>query len=658
MGDYKFLNELAKSFPNHRAAKTEIINLRAILALPKGTDFFLSDIHGEYDAFQYFVRSGAGIIRLRVEEVFAGVLTDAECDSLAALIYNPQAEIARREKNERDFDEWCETEIYRLIKVCRRIGNKYSRSKVRRILPQNSGYAMEELMYADDASDRLKYYQEIIKSIFEYDVAKTFLIELADTISDLAVDRLHFIGEIYDRGPKSHEIMKFLMGRRNVDIQWGNHDILWMGAACGNRACIANMIRINIRYNNFDMLEFGYAINLRPLATFAQQIYGDDPCEFFEPNTLDKNRFDPIPEPLAAKMHKMISIMQFKIEGQEIKKHPEMNLDHRNILETLNFEKGTVKISGVEYPMRDMNLPTVDPKDPLKLTKEEEEVMVALEASIAASKSMQENLRFLYSHGSLYKVTDGNVFYHGSIPFTEDGEFKEIIIDGEPYSGVSYMDKVDEMVRWAYFDHERGLDRADAALIMWYLWLAEDSPLFGKDKMTTFERYFIYDKSTHKEHTVPYYKLISEERICDKILKDFGLDPKIGRILNGHVPVKHKDGESPLRGNGKVLVIDGGISKAYQKTTGIAGYTAIFTSQNFYLAEHQPYEPINEDGTQVFHRPVMHLIGMTPERLQIMDTDAGAELQGQIDDLNQLIEAFKRGDIKEVYPKKGKYYYK
>ncbi|MBR2540725.1 MAG: fructose-1,6-bisphosphatase [Mogibacterium sp.] len=652
MPNIEYLRLLSEKYPNRKAVRTEIINLRAILALPKATEFFLSDIHGEYDAFQYFVRSGSGMIRMRIDEVFGNLLTESECDELASLIYNPEAEMARRIKSEHDFDAWCKVSIRRLIAICRIVSNKYTRSKVKKRLPASSSYIMDELLFADDVIDRHKYYDEIIDTIIEYGAAKEFISEMAETISNLTVDRLHIIGDIFDRGPKSHVILDYLMANRGVDIQWGNHDVLWMGAACGNRACIATMIRINVRYNNFDMLEVGYGFNLRPLASLAEKIYRDDPCEFFKPNVLETNKYDPIPPELAAKMHKMISIIQFKIEGQEIIKHPEYHLEKRNLLETIDFEKGTVTVEGKEYPMRDMNLPTVDPADPYRLTEEEEEVMVALESSIVNSEKLQRHMNYMFSHGALYKVMNGNLFFHGCMIFNKNGTFKTVELEGKRYKGAAYIRKLDELIRAAHGKQPEGVTQAEAASIMWYLWLSEDSPLFGKDKMTTFERYFIADKTTHKEHTVPYYSLIEHEEIADKILHEFGLDPSIGRILNGHVPVKIKDGETPIKAGGKIFIIDGGISKAYHKTTGIAGYTAILTSKHMYLAEHKPYEPLKEDGTQVFHRPVMHLVHTVPERLRIRDTDNGAELRQQITNLEALFEEYRRGGIREIYDNK------
>ena len=647
MPDIQYLKLLAEKYPNARAARTEIINLRAILALPKATEFFLSDLHGEFDAFQYFVRSGSGMIRMRIDEVFGNILTEKECDELASLIYNPEAELKRRKKSEPDFDAWCKVAIRRLVAVCRVVSNKYTRSKVKKRLPKASSYIMDELLFADDVLDRHKYYDEIIDTLIEYGAAEVFITDLTETIANLTVDRLHIIGDIFDRGAKSHVIMDYLMSNRGVDIQWGNHDVLWMGAACGNRACIATIIRINVRYNNFDMLEVGYGFNLRPLASLAEKIYGDDPCEYFKPNLLEQNKYDPIPPELAAKMHKMISIIQFKIEGQEIIKHPEYKLDKRNLLLNIDFDKGTVNIEGKEYPMRDMNLPTVDPADPRKLTPEEEEVMVALESSIINSEKLQKHINYMFEVGGLYKIMNNNLLYHGCMQLNENGTFKTVQIDGGRYRGAAYIQKLDEMIRAARFSPEK--DRPEEAAIMWFLWLSEDSPLFGKDKMTTFERYFIEDKATHKENKVPYYKHMDSEEMADKILKDFGINPKIGRILNGHVPVKQSKGESPIKANGKMFVIDGGISKAYHKTTGIAGYTAIMTSKHMYLAEHQPYEPLREDGTQVFHRPVMHLVDSVAERILIRDTDTGEELREQIRNLEALFDAFKSGLIKENY---------
>ena len=648
MTDSKYLQMLAEKYPNHRSVKAEIINLRAILALPKGTEYFLSDLHGEYDAFQYFVRSASGTIKMKIDENFSGMLSEAERESLAALIYDPVAEIKRRKKSEKDFDSWCKSAIYRLVIICRSVSSKYTRSKVRRILPDNSGYAMDELLFADDDENRTHYYNEIIDSIVEYRSAETMIGEFARTISSLAVDHLHIIGDIFDRGPKPHLIMDFLMTHRNVDIQWGNHDVVWMGAACGNWACIANIIRMNVSYNNFDMLEYGYGINLRPLATLAEKIYKGDECKAFWPHVLDKNRFDPIPEDLAAKMHKMIAICQFKIEGQIIQAHPEMHLEKRLLLDKIDFENGTVEVEGTVYPLKDTNLPTIDPADPYRLSPEEEEVMLALEASILRSDKLQEHIQFLYSHGALYKTLNGNLMFHGCIPFTEDGEFRDVTINGITQHGAKLMEYLDKELRDAYFNPPKGKTRAEAANLMWYLWLGPDSPLFGKDKMTTFERYFIADKETHKETKGAYYHLLENEKVVDGMIREFGLDPETGHIINGHVPVHQGDGESPVKCNGKVIVIDGGFCKAYQKVTGIAGYTLIYNSYGLVLTAHEPFtskeQAISKESDIVSNRVSVHY---TSKRRLVGDTDTGRALKERIGELRQLLDAYRKGIIKE-----------
>ena len=470
---------------------------------------------------------------------------------------------------------------------------------------------------------------------------------MTKVISSLAVDRLHIIGDIWDRGAHPDLIMDFLMNYHDVDFQWGNHDIVWMGAATGNWACITNVLRMNISYNNFDMLEIGYGINLRPLATMAENIYGDDPCEFFKPKRLDENKFDPVDDSLASKMNKAIAICQFKVEGQRIMAHPEYHMENRLLLDKIDFEKGTVQLRDGEFPLRDTNFPTIDPEHPYELTKEEREVLNALEASFLQSEKLQKHIRFLYSHGALYTVINGNLMYHGCIPIDEDGNFEDCTVNGVTTSGKAYMDYLDEQVRKAYFAPDQSQETGRSGDLMWYLWLSSKSPLFGKDQMTTFERCFVADKKTHKEHTVPYYKLINRKDICEKILAEFGLDPKTSHILNGHVPVKIKDGESPVKGEGKLFIIDGGISKAYQKQTGIAGYTFIFNSRFMALAEHKPYSPLQEDGSQVFHTPVLRTVKTLEKRMLVRDTDQGEELQQEVEELKELVKAYRNGDLKE-----------
>ena len=649
MSDLKYLNRLSKDYPNIMAASAEIINLKAILALPKGTEYFLSDLHGEHEAFIHMLKSASGTIKAKIDEHYGSVLSEKDRDDLAALIYNAEAEIARRKKSEENFDDWCATAIYRLITICKSVSTKYTRSRVRNRLPKYMDYSMDELLHADDDANRANYYTQIINSVVECGVAEQYIIQLTEAISRLAVDKLHIIGDIFDRGAHPDEIMDFLMNFHDVDFQWGNHDIVWMGAATGNWACMTNLLRMNISYNNFDMLEVGYGINLRPLATFAEKFYGDDPCEYFKPHILDKNKYDPVDEELAARMHKAIAICQFKVEGQRIKAHPEYKLEKRLILDKIDLETGTVEIEGKVWPLRDTNFPTLDPEDPYKLTLEEEEMLNSLEASFLNSEKLQRHIKFLFSHGALYTKVNGNLLYHGCIPMTEDGEFEWVELNDVKLRGKALMDYLDDQVRKAYFSPRKSEETGRSGDIMWYLWLGGDSPLFGKEKMTTFERLFIADKASHKEPTRPYYRLINERSTCEKIIKEFGLDPHSAKILNGHVPVKIKDGESAIKGGGLLYVIDGGISKAYQKQTGIAGYTFIFNSRFMALAEHKPYSPLQPDGTQVFHSPVMKTVETMPERLLIVDTDQGADLVEKVQDLEDLIEAFKDGVIKEEY---------
>lgn len=645
MVDKNVLRHLAKKYPNIKAATEEIVNLSAILSLPKGTEYFLSDIHGENDAFVHMIKSASGVIRAKIEEIFGDELARPERDKLAALVYNAEAEIRRRKESEEDFDQWCKINIIRLILICKNVSSKYTRSRVRKRLPKEYAYIIDELLHTDDEDNKGNYYGQIINTLVECGVAEDFITELANVISSLAVDRLHILGDIWDRGAHSDEVMEFLINYHDVDFQWGNHDVLWMGAAKGNWACISNVIRININYNNFDMLEIGYGINLRPLAVMAEQAYADDPCTHFIPKRLEENKYDPVDDNLAAKMNKAISIIQFKVEGQKIRRHPDYDLEKRMLLDKIDYEKGTVMIGDTEYEMRDKLFPTIDPEDPYRLTPEEEQVLFAMEASFVNSEKLQRHIRFLFSNGALYKVFNGNLMFHGCLPIDENGEFIECTVNGQTHKGRAYMEYLDSEVRRAFFSEDD--PNGFTSDLMWYLWLGSKSPLFGKDQMTTFERCFIADKKTHKEHTVPYYRMINDQAVCEKILHEFGCDLPSSKVLNGHVPVKLKDGESPIKGNGKLLIIDGGISKAYQKTTGIAGYTFIFNSRFMALAEHKPYTPLQEDGTQEFHSPVIHTVQVLPKRMLVRDTDQAIEMQQDIEELKALIEAYRAGEMQE-----------
>ncbi len=642
MRDLAYLKLLAREYPSVKAASSEIINLMAICGLPKGTEYFFSDLHGEYEAFIYLLRSASGIIREKIKETFGHIIPEEAQVELANLIYYPARNIAKLTQEGRNTEDWQRITMNRLVQICKEVSSKYTRSKVRKKMPKEFAYVIDELLHVDynDENKRV-YYGEIIHSIIETQVADKFIVALCELIQNLTIDNLHIIGDIFDRGPRADIIMNELMQFHDVDIQWGNHDISWMGAATGNPACVCNVLRIAISYNSFDVLEDGYGINLRPLSMFAAKVYREDPCTRFTPKILDQNIYDAVDPGLAAKMHKAIAVIQFKVEGQIIKRHPGYKMDDRLLLEAVDYKNGTVVIEGKEYPMLDTLFPTIDPRHPLKLTKEEEELLHTLVLSFKHSDLLHKHIRFLYSHGALYKCYNGNLMYHGCIPMREDGSFEEMICDGEPLSGRALMDYIGEQIHKAYFLEENHPEKEQARDFMWYLWCGAKSPVFGKDRMTTFEHYFVADKTTHKEHMNPYYQLSQKEEVCDRILDDFCLCRQGAHIINGHVPVKIKDGETPVKANGKLFVIDGGLSKAYQKHTGIAGYTLIYNSRHLALAEHKPFNPEQEST------PKVSIVEKMKNRVMVSHTDKGKELSGQIDDLKQLVDAFRRGDIKE-----------
>ncbi len=642
MRDLDYLKLLAKEYPTVRLACSEIINLRAIMGLPKGTEYFFSDLHGEYEAFLHLLKSSSGIIREKIRQTFGYIIPEEEQMDLANLIYYPDRAMNKMTLAGKNTEDWQKVTIYRLVRICKEVSSKYTRSKVRKKMPLEFTYAIDELLHVDDNDENKKvYYSEIIQTILDVEIADKFIIALCELIQNLTIDNLHIIGDIFDRGPRADIIMNALMRFHDVDIQWGNHDISWMGAATGNLASICVVLRIAISYNSFDVLEDGYGINLRPLSMFAANVYRDDPCLRFQPKILDENIYDAVDPGLAAKMHKALAVMQFKMEGQIIKRHPDYQMEERMLLNHVNFEKGTVSISGKEYPMLDMNFPTVDPKDPLRLTAEEEELLNTLALSFKHSELLHRHIKFLYSHGALYKCCNSNLLYHGCIPMKKDGSFEEMVIDGVSYSGKALMDFIDQRIQKAYFLPETDPEKAKCRDFMWYLWCGAKSPVFGKDRMTTFEHYFVEDKATHKENMNPYYRLSQEEEYCDKILKEFGLPTKGSHIINGHVPVKIKDGETPVKAGGKLYVIDGGLSKAYQSKTGIAGYTLIYNSHHLALAEHKSFDPTKENT------PKVSIVEKMKRRVMVADTDMGVILAAQIEDLKELVHAYREGILKE-----------
>lgn len=648
--DLRYLELLARQYPSIQAASTEIINLSAILHLPKGTEHFLSDIHGEHEPFLHVLRNGSGTVSRRIEEVFQSTLLEQERRELATLIYYPEQMLTRKlaQLGPEAAEDWYRVTLFRLVQVCRVMSSKYTRSKVRKALPPAFAYILEELLHEQESiENKQEYYQSIINTIISTGRARAFIAAMAELIQRLAIDHLHIIGDVYDRGPGAHIIMDALMAYHSVDFQWGNHDIVWMGAAAGSPACIASVIRICLRYANMETLEGGYGISLLPLATLAMEVYGDDPCRQFKVKAPPGEEYTPNELALLARMHKAISIIQFKLEAQIIQRRPEFQMADRLLLDKIDRDAGTVLVDGQPYPLNDTSFPTVDPADPYALSEAERSVVQRLVYAFQDNEKLQQHVRFLYSVGSMYRIYNGNLLYHGCIPMEPDGAFAAFEIDGESYRGRALLDRIDRLVRQAYFaanpdQRQYGQD------MLWYLWTGAQSPLFGKQKMATFERYFIDDKATHEERRNPYYDYRDRPETVRRILEEFGLDPDRGHIINGHVPVKVRRGENPVKAGGRLLVIDGGFARAYQGVTGIAGYTLIFNSYGLLLAAHQPFESVEKmlDGNRSpFSRT--EILETNTRRIRVRDTDLGRDIQRQIDDLTALLDAYRSGLIKE-----------
>jgi len=650
--ELRYLELLAQKFPSVAEASTEIINLEAILNLPKGTEHFLTDLHGEYEAFRHVLKNASGVIRQKVDEIFGNTLRETEKNSLCTLIYYPEQKLRLVKKTESDIDDWYRITLNRLTEVCRTVSTKYTRSKVRKALPADFSYIIQELLHeslSPAEPNKHDYFNGILRTIIEVGRADEFIVAICNVIQRLTIDRLHIIGDIFDRGPGPHIIMDTLCSYHHFDIQWGNHDILWMGAAAGNHASIANVLRVSARYANLDVIEDGYGINLLPLARFAMETYADDPCRAFQVVELQKGTHSVRDLRLLAQMHKAIAILQFKLEGQIIKRHPEYGMDDRLLLSRIDYARGTVDLYGREYPLTDSSFPTIDPADPYRLSAEEADVVSALQTSFMNCEKLQRHVRLLYSKGGLYLALNSNLMYHASIPMNDDGSYKTVFIEGRGYSGKALLDRIDRIARKAYFGKRSADDVRSALDYMWYLWCGPCSPLFDKDRMTTFERYFVADKATHKETKGAYYRHMEDPEICCRILESFGLDPAVSHIISGHIPVKSSKGESPIKAGGRLLMIDGGFSKAYQAETGIAGYTLIYNSHGLHLVQHQPFESsveaIAEERDIISTRLVVET---PPRRLTVRDTTIGKELQVQIDDLKLLLAAFRSGQIKEL----------
>ena len=645
--ELKYLKSLARQYPNIAAASTEIINLQAILNLPKGTEHFLTDIHGEYEQFAHVLKNGSGAVRRTIDEVFENALSNKDKKSLATLIYYPVEKLDIVISEEDNIEDWYKITLHRLVQITKKVASKYTRSKVRKALPKDFAYIIEELITEKaDISDKEGYYNEIIHTIIRIGRAQDFIIALSNLIQRLVIDHLHIVGDIFDRGPGPHIILDTLINYHSVDIQWGNHDILWMGAACGQLACIATVIRIAARYGSLDTLEDGYGINLIPLATFALDTYSNTNCDTFsikyntDYNTKDLS--------LDMKIHKAIAIIQFKLEGQVIMKHPEFLMDDRLLLDKIDYEKKTVMAYGKEYPMNDTDFPTIDPKNPYALTPDEEQVMERIRQAFLKCEKLQKHVRFLYSNGGLYKVYNSNLLYHGCMPMDGEGNFLSVDVDGKDYQGKQLYDILDNYARKGYYAKNDPAEMRKAQDYIWYIWAGPNSPVFGKDKMTTFERYFIEDKETHKETKNAYYSLLDREDILNKILDEFELDTRKSHIVNGHVPVELKKGESPIKCDGKLLIIDGGFSKAYQSKTGIACYTLVANSHGMRLVAHEPFESME---AAVLHESDIFsdstVIEVAPVRIRVSDTDIGRELKDQIKQLELLLQAYRDGIIVE-----------
>ena len=644
----KYLQLLAQQFPTIQAASTEIINLSAKLHLPKGTEHFISDIHGEVEAFIHVLKNSSGSIKRKIDEMFGNSLPERERRDLATLIYYPRRKLPLLLESVDDKNEWYRLTLFRLIKVCRVVSSKYARSAIRAALPDNFADVIEELLHQQESIDnRQAYYESIIDTIIDIGQARAFIVALAELIQRLAIDRLHVIGDVYDRGPGAHIIMDKLMEHPSVDIQWGNHDIVWMGAAAGSEACIANVIRISLRYANMETLENGYAISMLPLASFAMDAYRDDPCDLFRPKETPYEEFTENELLVMARMHKAITIIQFKLEAQIIQRRPHYEMTDRLLLDKIDYAQEIIHLNGRPYPLLDTHFPTIDPADPYALTTGEKNLVKRLRLSFTHSEKLQKHARFLFSRGSMYLVHNGNLLYHGCIALNEDSSFMALKLRGQEYAGKTYMDRVERLARQGFFasdptQKQYGMDA------MWYLWSGGRSPLYGKDKMATFERYFIADKATHRENKNPYYNLRDKDETARKILVEFGLDPDTAHIINGHVPVEVRRGESPIKAGGRLLVIDGGFSQAYQAKTGIAGYTLIYNSYGLLLASHDPFESTQkaiEEGIDIHSKTT--ILERKQARIFVKNTDWGQELQKRIDELKRLLGAYQAGLIKE-----------
>lgn len=642
---FKYLNEIANQYPTIAAAATEIINLQSILNLPKGTEHFLTDIHGEFEQFIHVLKNGSGAVRRKIDSEFGNSLSDKDKKSLATLIYYPTQKMELILKKEENIEDWYKTTLHRLVQVTKRVASKYTRSKVRKALPKDFAYVIEELISEkEEVLNKEAYYNSILNTIIRIGRAREFIVEISHLIQRLVIDHLHIVGDVFDRGPGAHIIMDTLMNYHSVDIQWGNHDIVWIGAASGHLACMANVIRLSAKYGNLDTLEEGYGINLIPLATFAMETYKEDPCSCFRISYTEQ--YDKKDLELDRKMHKAIAVIQFKLEGNLIMSRPEFGMEQRLLLDKINFEKGTVVIENQEYTLEDTDFPTIDPAKPYELTLEEKRLMDRIQTAFLKCEKLQAHVKCLLAKGSIYKIYNSNLLYHGCVPFDQDGSFRKVSIYGKEYSGKSLYDILETYVRKGYYALKDADEKQRGQDVMWWIWSNENSPVYGKDKMATFERYFIKDQKVKNEAKNYYYALVEKEGIVNKILEEFGLDINKSHIINGHIPVELKKGETPIKCNGKLLIIDGGMSKAYQGKTGIAGYTLIYNSYGLRLVSHEPFvsmEVAIAKETDIHSDTV--LVEQADIRRVVADTDIGKKIKDRIHELEELLRCYREGII-------------
>ena len=654
--DMRYLQLLSRSFPTIAEASAEVINLQSIMYLPKGTEHFLADLHGEYEAFQHVLKNASGNIKRKVNEIFGNTLREIEKRELCTLIYYPEQKLEIVKSKEEDINDWYHITIHQLVSVCRDVSSKYTRSKVRKSLPEDFSYIIQELLHerTDDAN-KAAYVNVIIETIISTGRADDFIIAICNVIQRLSIDQLHILGDIYDRGPGAHLILDMMKRYDRWDITWGNHDILWMGACAGNKACICNVIRLSLRYTNLGTLEDGYGINLVPLATFAMETYGDDPCVEFQPSLSGgASNIDEKTIRLTALMHKAISIIQFKEEAKIYERHPEWGMNDREILKFIDYEKGSIHLNDNDYPLLSSHFPTVNPDNPNALTPEEEALMDKLSHSFLVSEKLHKHVKMLLQHGCMYSIFNNNLLFHASVPINEDGSLKEVeIYPGKKYAGKDLMHFIGMMIRSAFQNDTEEKERKYAIDYFLYLWCGKESPLFDKSKMATFERYFLKEKETHTEEKGNYFKYRDDAHIVDRILDSFGITGENRHIINGHVPVHVMSGENPIKADGKLMVIDGGFSQAYHKETGIAGYTLVYHSRGFELVQHEPFTSTADAiqrGTDI--KSTIQIVEMSNRRMLVADTDKGDELQKQIEDLKELLYAYRHGFIKEQERKK------